>query len=75
MEEFRVIVARRGQWKSDIQEFVRTAMEAGIPEQLTLGERAAVEAVEALRPPAGSGITSVTVSAGGKSATLTQKPH
>lgn len=36
------------------------------------GERA-IDAVEALRPKAGSGIDSVTLSAGGKSATLTAR--
>lgn len=45
LEEFREIVARHGQWKSDIQDFVRTAMEAGIPEQLTLADRPFTENV------------------------------
>lgn len=45
IEEFREIVARHGQWKSDIQEFVKVAMEAGIPEQLTLSDREGIESV------------------------------
>lgn len=64
LEEFREIVARHGQWKSDIQDFVRTAMEAGIPEQLTLAER--------------SGIDSVTFGSGPDAITFTRddlKPH
>jgi hypothetical protein len=70
LEEFREIVARHGQWKSDIQDFVRVAMEAGIPEQLTLADRE------------GSGISSVTFGSGPGATTITsdeleswRKPH
>jgi predicted metallopeptidase len=59
VEEFRAIVARHGMWKPDLKDFLDTARQKPL-----------FEAVEDLRPKKGSGITGITISAGGKSVTL-----
>jgi len=46
MEEFHCIVTRHGMWKQDIASFVERALAAGTPEQLTIGDRELLDAVD-----------------------------
>ena len=59
IEEFRAVVQRHGDWQSDITLFAE-ALQGDLFEQR----------LERLRPKKGSGVDSVTLSAGGESVTL-----
>lgn len=83
VEEFSEIVARHGIWKRDLE---RMASAMRRPKQLNLLDTPAVagdaarvasdpkvqDALRRLAPKPGSGIDTVTISAGGKAVTLTQ---
>jgi hypothetical protein len=82
IEEFSQVVARHGCYKRDLEHFARAlrlSKQGGIPfDEETAAARVAAdpkvrEAVRRMAPRPGSGVTSVTVEAGGKSVTLTQE--
>ncbi len=83
LEEFSEIVERHGLWKKDLEHFAaalrRTREKPLLPEtDEEIAARVAANpnvraAVEKLRPKAGSGIDSVSITAGGKTTTLRAK--
>lgn len=73
LEEFRFVVRQWGAWKSDIRAFeeqLKLFDESGAPARATEGVQ---EPIEAFRRSVEAGTTDVTITAGGKSATIKGK--